>query len=95
MYEMIRSLSLEALLLDHPLKTSEELGESLEDCMGACWMLLREVVCRLPLPDDVVVTGVIGSRVMVEDSALDDQISKLDSSCKSSQIVDIDLVLGE
>jgi hypothetical protein len=37
---MIRSLSLEALLLDHLLKTSEKLGETLEDCMGACWMLL-------------------------------------------------------
>ncbi len=61
MNEMIRSLSLEALLLDNLLKTNEKLGESLEDCMGACWMLLGEIVGSLPLPDDVVVAGVVGS----------------------------------
>lgn len=92
---MIGSIGLEALLLDNLLKASEELGESLEDCVGACRVLLGEVIGVLPLPDHVVSAGVVGGRVVVEDSTFNKQVSELDTSCESSQIVGVDLVLCE
>lgn len=92
---MIRSIGLEALLLDNLLKASKKLGESLEDCVSACWVLLGEIIGILPLSDHVVSAGVVGSRVVVIDSTFNEQISELDTSCESSQIVGVDLVLCE
>ena len=58
-------------------------------------MVRAEVIGRLPLPDHIISGGVVGSSVMVEDSPLNQKITELDTSGKSTQVFNLHVVLLE
>jgi hypothetical protein len=58
-------------------------------------MLTSQIISLFPLIDVVLRFGVVGSGVVIKDPLAHLQISKSDSSCQSSEIIDYGVVRSE
>jgi hypothetical protein len=58
-------------------------------------VVVGQVVSGLPLPDHVLRGRVVGSRVVIEDPALNQQVSEADTSAKATQVLHSHIVPAE
>ena len=87
--------SLLVLPIEDLLQLVEQFIEGLSDVVGSSRMVRAEVIGRLPLSDHIISGGVVSSSVMVEDSPLNQEITELDTSGKSTQVFNLHVVLLE
>ena len=95
--KMLRQTSFKgiSLCIEYILKLSEQLIKIFSHIMSSNWVNVSQVVGGFPLMNVELSVGIVKSAIVIEYSSSNLQISKADTSGKSSQIINCLIICSE